>query len=132
MISKTEGDVILPHNDHNFSEGQWVTDKKVLIKGGSSINPYKQLFIQKRRFSWVYHNFIKERIYSEVHIANPSHTKKIVCFQKTNQFERGSIQFKDEIDFCITDSNTYLETIKDIIDTIDEDILTICKIPRCF
>ena len=55
-----EGDVILPHNDHNFSEGQWVTDKKVLIKGGSSINPYKQLFIQKRRFSWVYHNFIKK------------------------------------------------------------------------
>ena len=76
-----EGDVILPHNDHNFSEGQWVTDKKVLIKGGTSINPYKQLFIQKRRFSWVYHNFIKERIYSE-DIANPSHTKKIVCFQK--------------------------------------------------
>ena len=28
-----EGDIILPQNDHNFSEGQWVTGKKVLIKG---------------------------------------------------------------------------------------------------
>ena len=35
---------------------------------------------------------------------------------------KGSIPLKDEIDFYITDSNTYLETIKDIIDTIDEDI----------
>lgn len=114
------GEIILPNNDNDFSKGKWVTKDKILVKGGSSINPYKQLYAQKGRFSWVYYNHINKNIYSE-DSANPSHAKKIVCFQKPIKLN-GSIPGRDEIDFFITDSDTYLETIRDIIDVTDNDI----------
>jgi hypothetical protein len=114
------GEIILPKNDKDFSEGKWVTKDKNIVKGGNSINPYKQLYAQKGRFSWVYHKHIKENIYTE-DTANPSHTKKIICFHKPIELV-GNIPNRDEIDFFITDSDTYLETIKDIIDVTDTDI----------
>ncbi len=114
------GEIILPKNDNDFSEGKWITKDNKRVKGGNSINPYKQLYAQKGRFSWVYHKHINENIYSE-DTANPSHAKKIICFQKPIKLV-GSIPNRDEIDFFITDSDTYLETIKDIIDVTDNDI----------
>jgi hypothetical protein len=114
------GEIILPNNDNDFSEGKWFTKGKILVKGGRSINPYKQLYNQKGRFSWVYHNHINGNIYSE-DTADPSHAKKIVCFHKPIKLV-GSIPNRDEIDFFITDSDNYLETIKDIIDVTDNDI----------
>jgi len=114
------GKIILPNNGHEFSEGKWLTKDKKIVKGGNSINPYKQLYIQKSRFSRVYHEHIKEQIFPD-DTADPSHTKKIVCFQKPIKLV-GSIPDKDELSFFITDSDTYLETIKDIIDVTDKDI----------
>jgi hypothetical protein len=115
-----EGDIFLPQNDKDFSEGKWVNQSNEIIKGGSSINPYKQLYTQKGRFSWVFHSFIKEQL-ADSDLATPSHAKKVVCFQKPITLN-GSIPGRDEIDFFITDSDGYLETIKDIIDVKDDDI----------
>ena len=115
-----EGDIFLPQDDNDFSDGKWVNKINEIIKGGSSINPYKQLYTQKGRFSWVFHSFIKDNLAGS-DLATPSHAKKIVCFQKPITLN-GSIPGRDEIDFFITDSNGYLETIKDIIDVKDDDI----------
>lgn len=115
-----EGDIFLPQNDKDFAEGKWVNHSNEIIKGGSSINPYKQLYTQKGRFSWVFHSFIKDNLVVS-DLATPAHAKKIVCFQKPITL-KGNIPGRDEIDFFITDSNGYLETIKDIIDVKDDDI----------
>lgn len=116
------GDVIIPQPDLNFPDGQWVTPKGDRIKGGSHINPYKQLFQQKKAFTWVFHNSeLKNSIISNNEKLNPSHAKKIVCFQKPINL-KGEIPRRDEIDFFITDSERYLETIKDILDVKDEEV----------
>lgn len=116
------GDVIIPQPDQNFPDGQWVTPEGERIKGGSHINPYKQLFQQKKAFTWVFHNSeLKTSIISKNEKLNPSHVKKIVCFQKPINL-KGRIPGRDEIDFFITDSERYLETIKDILDVADEEV----------
>jgi len=116
------GDVIIPQPDQNFSDGQWVTPEGERIKGGSHINPYKQLFQQKKAFTWVFHNSeLKTSVISNKEKLNPSHAKKIVCFQKPINL-KGEIPGRDEIDFFITDSERYLETIKDILDVKDEEV----------
>lgn len=116
------GDIIIPKADQNFADGQWVTEKGERIKGGSHINPYKQLFQQKKAFTWVFHNSsIKTSITSNNDELNPSHVKKIVCFQKSINLQ-GSVPGRDELDFFITDSERYLETIKDILDVEDKEV----------
>lgn len=116
------GDIIIPQPDQNFPDGQWVTQEGERIKGGSHINPYKQLYQQKKAFTWVFHNSeLKTSIISNNEKLNPSHVKKIVCFQKPINL-KGEIPGRDEIDFFITDSKRYLETIKDILDVTDEDV----------
>jgi TATA-binding-like protein domain of the TOTE conflict systems/Nuclease-related domain len=115
-------DIILPNNDMDFPDGQWVTKKGTRIKGGSHINPYKQLTQQKRAFGWVFHNStLKASINDNNEKLNPSHANKIVCFHKPINLI-GKIPGRDEIDFKIADSESYLETIKDIIDIKDEDV----------
>jgi hypothetical protein len=116
------GDIIIPQPDQNFPDGEWVTLEGERIKGGSHINPYKQLFQQKKAFTWVFHNSeLKTSIISNKEKLNPSHVKKIVCFQKPINL-KGGIPGRDEIDFFITDSERYLETIKDILDVEDKEV----------
>ena len=116
------GDIILPKSDSDFSEGKWVTRNGDVVKGGSHINPYKQLFQQKKAFTWVFYNCeIESVILKNNEKLNPSHVKKVVCFQKPVSLI-GGIPGRDEIDFFITDSERYLETIKDILDVTDKDV----------
>jgi hypothetical protein len=116
------GDIILPKSDSDFSEGKWVTRNEDVVKGGSHINPYKQLFQQKKAFTWVFYNSeIESVILKNNEKLNPSHVKKVVCFQRPVSLI-GHIPGRDEIDFFITDSAGYLETIKDILDVTDEDV----------
>ena len=103
----------------SFESEIWTNEANDMIKGGSHINPYKQLTQQKKAFTWVYHN---SKLKTELgKNFNPSHTKKIVCFHNPITIN-GVIPPKDEIDFFITDKNSYLNVIKDIIDVIDEEV----------
>jgi len=113
------GDIYLPDNE-NFEYGKWTTENDNFIKGGSAINPYKQLYIQKGRFVYVYHEFIKQNLINTDYVE-PSHVKKVVCFQNKIKIH-GIIPKKDELTFFITDSENYLETIKDIINVNDKDV----------
>ena len=116
------GDIILPKSDIDFPEGLWMTRDDIRVKGGSHINPYKQLYQHKKAFTWVYHNsIIKSKILENKEQLNPSHVKKMVCFQKPITLI-GEIPNRDELDFFITDSEKYLETIKDVIDVNDEEV----------
>ena len=114
-----EGEIILP-SISNFFESQWLTKNNLIIKGGSTVNPYMQLRKQKAKFAEVFNNFVKNQL-PENSKADPSHTHKIVCFQKPIEL-KGSIPGRDELSFFITDSVRYLDTIKDIIDVKDDEI----------
>ncbi len=121
-LKNFSGDIIIPQDDQDFPDGQWVNETGERIKGGSHINPYKQLFQQKKAFTWVFHNSnLKTSVISNKDELNPSHVKKIVCFQKPISL-KGRIPGRDEIDFFITDSERYLETIKDILDVEDKEV----------
>jgi hypothetical protein len=116
------GEITIPQGEENFQSEKWLNEEGKMIKGGSHINPYAQLNWQKKTFIWAFHNSnIRPFIRSNKDILNPGHTKKIVCFQKPINL-KGSIPGKYEIDFFITDSKRYLETIKDILDVGGEQI----------
>ncbi|WP_182407289.1 NERD domain-containing protein [Psychrobacter sp. GP33] len=115
------GAITLP-NHKDFADSVWTNESGDLIKGGSHINPYKQLTQQKRAMIWVHHNSpLKEAIQAHGDLLNPSHAKRIVCFQHPIELI-GSIPRKDELDFFITDKNGYLEVIKDILDVTDDEV----------
>jgi len=115
------GKIILPTED-DFYNGIWTNENGKRVKGGSSINPYKQLSIQKKKFLnnerkniiGIYEKFIKDNIAKEDKF-NPKHILKMVCFQKEITLE-GEIPAKNQIDFFIADKSNYLEQIKDILD----------------
>lgn len=115
------GAITLP--DHkDFMDSVWTNESGDLVKGGSHINPCKQLAQQKKALVWVYHNSPLKTLIAEYGDSlNPSHTKRIVCFQHPIELV-GTIPRKDELDFFITDKNRYLEVIKDIIDVTDGSI----------
>lgn len=113
-----EGTIKLPE-PNSFATKAWTNESNDMIKGGSHINPYKQLFQQKKALTWVYHN---SKLKTELGKRfNPSHTKKIVCFHNPIILD-GIIPHKDEIDFFIAHKGNYLEIIKDIIDVNDEQM----------
>ena len=121
------GKIILPTED-DFFNGIWTNENGERIKGGSSINPYKQLHIQKKKFQnnkdkkivGIYEKFIKDNI-AEGDSFEPRHILKMVCFQKNITLE-GEIPSRNQIDFFITSKENYLEQIKDIIDITSNDI----------
>lgn len=122
-----DGKIFLPDSD-NFFNGIWTNENGDRIKGGSSINPYKQLSIQKKKFLsnskrniiGIYEKYIQERLDKDDKF-NPRHILRIVCFQ--NKIEIiGEIPPRDKIDFFIIDKTNYIEMIKDIIDINDSEI----------
>lgn len=121
------GKIILPHEE-DFYNGIWTNEDGKRIKGGSSINPYKQLSIQKKKFlsnprrdiKGVYEHHIKNNL-ADNDYFNPRHILRIVCFQNKINLQ-GEIPPRDKIDFFIIDKNNYLEQIKDIVDIKDDEI----------
>lgn len=121
-VKNYSGNIILPSADADFSNGVWKTDKGITIKGGSYVNPFKQLLEQKKMFSWVYGkgSTIEDDISLNGDRFNPSHVKRIVCFQNPVNVI-GELP-RSEINFFIADSENYLEIIKDILDIDDEEV----------
>lgn len=115
------GKITLPKNAKSeFDFGKWTNENGEQIKGGSSINPFIQLKTQKERFIKVVENQILTKM-SQSDIFNAFHTVRAVCFQKPIELI-GKIPSNEELNFLIFDKNTYLETIKDIIDISDKEV----------
>ncbi|MDG4654930.1 NERD domain-containing protein [Chryseobacterium arthrosphaerae] len=115
------GKIILPKNAKSeFAFGVWTNENGEPIKGGSSINPFMQLKTQKERFIKVVEKNILPKL-SKSDYFNAFHTVRAVCFQKSIGLN-GKIPSNEELNFFIFDKNTYLETIKDIIDISDKQV----------
>lgn len=117
------GKITLPQNSKSKSQfdfGKWTNEKGEQVKGGSSINPFIQLKTQKERFIKVVEKQILTKL-SPCDSFNAFHTVRAVCFQKPIELI-GKIPSNEELNFLIFDKNTYLETIKDIIDISDKEV----------
>jgi len=115
------GKITLPKNAKSeFDFGKWKNESGEQIKGGSSINPFIQLKTQKERFIKVVEKHILTKL-SQSDSFNAFHTVRAVCFQKPIELI-GKIPSNEELNFLIFDKNTYLETIKDIIDISDKQV----------
>lgn len=115
------GKITLPKNAKSeFDFGKWTNKNGEQIKGGSSINPFIQLKIQKERFIKVVEKQILKKL-SPSDSFNAYHLVRAVCFQKPIELI-GKIPSNEELNFFIFDKNTYLETIKDIIDISDKEV----------
>ncbi|OCB71213.1 hypothetical protein B0A79_22740 [Flavobacterium piscis] len=115
------GKITLPKNAKSeFDFGKWTNKNGEQIKGGSSINPFIQLKTQKERFIKVVEKQILKKL-SPSDSFNAYHTVRAVCFQKPIELI-GKIPSNEELNFFIFDKNTYLETIKDIIDISDKEV----------
>lgn len=115
------GKITLPKNAKSeFDFGKWTNESGEQIKGGSSINPFIQLKTQKERFIKVVEKQILAKL-SQSDSFNAFHTVRAICFQKPIELI-GKIPSNEELNFLIFDKNTYLETIKDIIDISDKEV----------
>lgn len=115
------GQINLP-NQNNFKQGIWTNATGDMIKGGSSINPYIQLSVQKSRFEKVLKYNILPYILS-TDTLNFKHADKVVCFQDTIELI-GEIP-SEYINFHITDKVHFLEKIIDIVDVRNQTSLSI-------
>lgn len=115
------GKINLP-NQSNFKQGIWTNATGNLIKGGSSINPYIQLSIQKNRFEKVLKYHVLPNI-SPTDTLNFKHADKVVCFQDVIELI-GEIP-SEYMNFHITDKVHFLEKIMDIIDVKNQTFLTL-------
>jgi hypothetical protein len=113
------GKINIP-SENNFESGIWTNSIGDQIKGGSSINPFVQLKIQKRRFSEVYNKRILNQL-KVGDIFNPTHTVRVICFQDEIELN-GKIPSNETLNFFILDKINFLEGLLDIIDVSDKDV----------
>jgi len=109
-FKKYNGTLQLPVEEE-FTYGQWLLNDDVIVKGGSSVNPYSQLKKQKHKLS----DQLKRRL--------PCFDKKtistIACFHDKTDII-GNIPSKYQIDFSIADVSNYQSHIIDILDVLED------------
>lgn len=99
------GDLVLPEAE-SFDYGRWLINGEIAVRGGSSINPYKQLGKQREKLVRVL-----ERIMSNF---DRSTVFTLVCFH--NQVNIIGEVPRRIVGFGIADSKTVLNKIVDIVD----------------
>lgn len=103
------GDLVLPEED-SFDYGVWRINGEIAVRGGSSINPYKQLGKQRaklvRLLERTIYNFDRNTVFT------------LVCFH--NQVNIIGEVPRRIVGFGIADSTTILNKIVDIIDVESE------------
>ena len=114
------GKINIPNNEYSFWHIEWTNSEWTRIKWWWSINPYMQLRKQKWKLSLIIKDNIIKKLRKDDYL-NPSHTKKIVCFQKKVEIV-WNIPKKDEIDFLIMDNSNYLEVISDAINLENKEV----------
>jgi len=113
------GKIKLP-NESDFEFGLWTTETGEQVKGGSSINPFKQLKNQKSKFIDVSKKHLEDKICASDSF-NSLHTVKIICFQEEVDII-GNIPGKESLNFFIIERRNFIDKILDIIDVTDKDV----------
>lgn len=105
-----KGEVTLP-SEHTFEYGRWLVENNIVVKGGSSPNPFKQIGKQRIKLidelKYRLSGFDRKSIYT------------LICFQNEMQVI-GEIPGKYNVGFAITDSQGYINKIFDILDILDD------------
>lgn len=107
------GALTLP-SESDFKRGTWRMSSGLSVKGGSSPNPFYQLGLQRKRLAE-----ILSRTARNLTKFNPQHISTIVCFTEPVEVD-GSIPGKFKLSFFIANSESYIETLFDIIN-VEED-----------
>lgn len=107
------GTVTLP-DETNFKKGTWRLSNGLVVKGGSSPNPFYQLGLQRDRLGSILRMTAKN--YTRF---NPKHISTVVCFTEPVEVD-GLIPGKFKLSFFIANSDSYLEKIFDIINIEEE------------
>lgn len=94
-----------------FTNKQWKTEDNIRIKGGSYVNPYKQLSEQRKKFIQQVENKID-------HFSGKS-MATMVCFQQKMAIEGDIPNQPWTSNFYIKDSRNYIQQIADSIDVAD-------------
>lgn len=102
------GTLTLP-DESNFKKGTWKMSSGLIVKGGSSPNPFYQLGLQRDRLADILRMAAKN-----LTKFNPRHISAVVCFTNSVEVD-GSIPGKFKLSFFIANSESYLEKLFDII-----------------
>lgn len=99
------GDLELPEAD-SFDYGRWLINKEIVVRGGSSINPYKQLGKQRAK--------LVRLLEKTIPTFDKGTVFTLVCFH--NQINIIGEVPRRIVGFGIADATTVLNKIVDIID----------------
>lgn len=101
--------VTLP-DESDFERGRWTTNSDVIIKGGSSPNPYTQLRLQRRRLREILEIFCRHKTAD----FDPRHITSMVCFTGKISVQ-GNVPGHAKLTFSIADEESFLERLYDIV-----------------
>lgn len=107
------GTLTLPE-EANFKKGTWKMSNGLIVKGGSSPNPFYQLGLQRDRLADIFR--LTARNLTKF---NPKHISTVVCFTESVEVD-GSIPGKFKLSFFIANSESFLEKLFDIMN-VEED-----------
>ena len=107
------GTLMLP-DEFNFKKGTWKMSSGLIVKGGSSPNPFYQLGLQRDRLADILRMTAKN-----LTKFNPRHISTVVCFTEPVEVD-GFIPGKFKLSFFIANSESYLEKLFDIMN-VEED-----------
>ena len=108
------GTLMLP-DEASFRRGPWETADGIVVKGGSSPNPFYQTGLQRERLVRILETFCRS-----LSSFNPRFVSTMVCFAKTMNVQ-GSIPGNVRSYFHIADENTFLEKLFDVVSAGRED-----------
>ncbi|RNF39600.1 nuclease-related domain-containing protein [Planococcus salinus] len=111
------GTLQLP-SEEEFKYGKWMLNNGVVVRGGSSPNPYSQLMKQRIK--------LIEEISGRMYNFDRKSVTTLVCFH--NKVEvLGEVPGKLQVNFSIVDQHNYLNKIVDIIDVVENNKVNFLK-----
>ncbi len=108
------GEIILPNEDV-FKHGRWETSSGILVKGGSSVNPFAQLGKQRYKLIQIFERTLDKNIR-----ISSKNISTMVCFCNPVNII-GNIPSNFKLSFFVSDKNNFSNTLLDIIDVVDSD-----------
>ena len=107
-----EGELSLPAEIDEFENGEWKIDDDVIVMGGGSINPFRQLGKQRGKLI----GLLKKRLKN----FDRKSISTMVVFQKEVKLN-GDIPGKWQASFTIADRQNFVNKIFDLLDIEEEN-----------